>query len=501
MDESRGSTTISLLNEFQPDIYGIYVMMENGATMKSRYFDLKEEDFRASQLYQDILYSEEPIWLTPENGSTLAYTTGDPVIACGVSMRDIISGKPCGIIIIEVKKFLIQKMLSLDIGKGGEIFLLNDSLDLVALSRQSKQEAFIQEMTARLTVEQLHEGDTSVEVPNGTLLYHRMDLNDWYVAGFVPHSALRESGKIITVLVVLVSVLLCGIISIAAMRISRYELKPIRAIVLTMGEIENNNLQARCEVVRPDEIGAMASNFNHMADHVLQLTENIRSEQEKLRLAEFRTLQSQIKPHFLYNTLDSIAWLARKRKNQKVIDTVMALTDFFRISLSRGADIITVSEELDHVINYLKIQKIRYDNIFSYDIFAELGTRKYLIPKLVLQPLVENALYHGIKPSGRKCMININVFDQGDNLYIEVIDNGIGMSEESLQDLHAALQHEEDTKLKSFGLVNVHDRIWSFSGGKFGLSVISKQGMGTLVAIQLAKKKKGTDSGGQASQR
>ena len=98
-------------------------------------------------------------------------------------------------------------------------------------------------------------------------------------------------------------------------------------------------------------------------------------------------------------------------------------------------------------------------------------------------------------------MININVFDQGDNLYIEVIDNGIGMSEESLQDLHAALQHEEDTKLKSFGLVNVHDRIWSFSGGKFGLSVISKQGMGTLVAIQLAKKKKGTDSGGQASQR
>ena len=488
MDESKGTATLAALNEYQPDIYGIYVLMDNGVAMKSRYFDFQMEDFRTSALYQTVRAADGPVWFTPDQGSMLAETVGDPIIACGMPMRDIISGEPHGIIMVEARKFLLQKKLALDIGKGGELFLLDQQLNTVALARQSPQEDYLKELIATLRKEQLDDDGNTLAVKDGILVYHQLHTNGWYVAGFIPQSALREKGKIISVLVAVMAVLSWAMICFAATKVSRYELKPIRIIVQTIRQIEKNDLHARCEVVRPDEIGAMAASFNQMTAHVLQLNENIRLEQERLHQAEFRALQAQIKPHFLYNTLDSIAWLSRKRENQKVVEMVMALTDFFRTSLSRGADIIPVSVEVEHVSSYLKIQKIRYENLFDYDIFVDQTAGAYLIPKLVLQPIVENALYHGIKPSGRRCMIHINVLEQTDCILLEVLDDGNGMPPDKLQRLRDALSHCEEAQNQSFGMVNVNDRIRSFSDGKYGLSIASETGMGTLVTLRIGKK-------------
>ncbi|MCQ5128277.1 sensor histidine kinase [Butyricicoccus faecihominis] len=486
-DESKGTATLASLNEFQPDIYGIYVLMDNGAAMKSRYFDFQMEDFRTSTLYQNVRAAEGPVWFTPDQGSMLAETVGDPIIACGMPMRDIITGEPRGIIMVEARKFLLQKKLALDIGKGGELFLLDQQLNTVALARQSPQEDYLKKLIASLQKEQFDGDSNTLSVKDGILVYHRLSANGWYVAGFIPQSALREKGKIISLLVAVLAIFFWAMICFAATRVSRYELKPIRIIVQTIKKIEKNDLHARCEVVRRDEIGAMAASFNQMTAHVLQLNENIRLEQERLRQAEFRALQAQIQPHFLYNTLDSIVWLSRKQENQKVIHMVMALTDFFRTSLSRGADIIPVSVEVEHVTSYLKIQKIRYESLFDYDIFVDPASEQYLIPKLILQPIVENALYHGIKPSGRHCMIHINIFDQPDCLLFEVLDDGNGIPPDKLLQLKDALRHCETTPSHGLGMVNVNDRIQSFSGGKFGLSIASDSGMGTLVTLRIGK--------------
>lgn len=488
-DCSKGTATLVTLNRYQPDIYGIYVLMDNGAAMKSRYFDLRNEDFRSMALYRYVRNAEQQIWLTPEQGSAIAETVGDPVIACGTPMRDIISGESRGIIMVEVRKFRIQKILSMDIGKGGELFLMNDRLEPVALIRQSTQEDSLMQRIHSLQPEQLASDGQTLRVSGGVLIYRRLSANGWYVAGFIPQSALRAKGNVITVTVILLTLLSWLSIGAAARRISNYELEPIYRLLKTIRRIEQqDDLHARCEVVREDEIGNLTASFNQMTGHVLRLNESILQEQERLRDAEFRALQAQIKPHFLYNTLDSIAWLSRRHENQKVVEMVMALTDFFRIALSRGADIISVKEEVAHVQSYLKIQKIRYDSLFDYDFYIESGAERYAIPKLVLQPIVENALYHGVKPSGRKCRICVNVLEQDDYLLLEVIDNGAGIAPEDVARLEAALAQRTGMRDKCFGIVNVNERIRSFSGDRFGLSVSSAPGIGTLVSIRLVKR-------------
>ena len=241
------------------------------------------------------------------------------------------------------------------------------------------------------------------------------------------------------------------------------------------------------------ELDHLAANLNVMAVRIQELlNENIK-EQKNLQKAEMRTLQAQITPHFLYNTFDTIIWLAEAEETEEVIEVTKAFSQFFRISLSKGHDWITVDQELEHVKSYLTIQKIRYANILSYDIDADEGIGSTPMLKLILQPLVENAIYHGIKNKrGRgKIVVQARRTDafglKDGGIYFSVSDDGIGFTPERLSEVWRALRHKTDTEdlTSVYGLYNVHKRLELYYDKKVSLFIDSEYGKGTRISFTI----------------
>ena len=208
----------------------------------------------------------------------------------------------------------------------------------------------------------------------------------------------------------------------------------------------------------------------------------VKAESQK-KDAEFRALQSQINPHFLYNTLDTLQWKALEYDAFEVADMVNSLSRFFRISLSSGKEFISISDEVEHVRNYLEIQKIRYQNKINYSIQEDSLMDQYLVPKLILQPLVENSIYHGLKPKKQGGNINIGVSLADGYLFIEVVDNGVGMDKKDLKHLRNNLSKSIESE--HYGLYNINERLRVTFGEKYKLEIESKVDCGTRVRLKI----------------
>jgi two-component system sensor histidine kinase YesM len=238
--------------------------------------------------------------------------------------------------------------------------------------------------------------------------------------------------------------------------------------------------------------------FNIMIGKIRDLLDSKIKEQENLKKAELRALQAQINPHFLYNTLDTIIWMAESKKTEQVIEIVSALSKFFRISLSKGKDWITIAEEIERTRSYLIIQKMRYRDILDYKIEIDERVADNTILKLILQPLVENALYHGIKNKREGGTISVRAKLNDENeVLLEVEDDGIGFTLEKLAQLQAELENDsDDIRVESgFGIGNVNNRIRLYYGKQYGLSVKSEYNTGTCVTLVIpAKKDDGTQN-------
>ena len=216
--------------------------------------------------------------------------------------------------------------------------------------------------------------------------------------------------------------------------------------------------------------------------------EQVKKEQKQLRKAEFELLQAQINPHFLYNTLDAIEESAQNGEEGQVVSMVHSLSDFFRFSLSKGKDIVSVREELQHVKSYLEIQQIRYKDILTYELNVTKDIYDYSIPKITIQPLVENALYHGIKNRRGGGRIIITGVENKNDIVIQIRDNGIGMDAERLNEVRQALS-DNSSPVKSvvYGLYNVNERIRLNFGDDYGVKITSEFGEGTTVLVRLPK--------------
>ncbi|OPZ66874.1 MAG: ABC transporter periplasmic-binding protein YtfQ precursor [Firmicutes bacterium ADurb.Bin467] len=254
--------------------------------------------------------------------------------------------------------------------------------------------------------------------------------------------------------------------------LSRSVQQPIMQLEHFAAILAAGDLRARVPATSVEELSNLTESFNVMADKLETLIEQNRLEQENLKKAELRTLQTQIAPHFLYNTLDAIVWLAEAGSTDEVIHITRALSDFFRISLSQGRDWIPVSEELKHLRGYLTIQKIRYRDILDYEIDVAEEALEGQILKLLLQPLVENAIYHGIKYRRRGGKVVITARLKGDRLHFAVEDNGPGMPEERLLQVIAGLG-ADDSEAVGYGLSNVDRRIRLYYGLSRGLNIHS----------------------------
>ena len=263
--------------------------------------------------------------------------------------------------------------------------------------------------------------------------------------------------------------------------------EPIQKLCEAAEAAGSGDFQIRAQGEGLDEIAVLNASFNQMMEEIGNLVEDIRVEELNLRAAELRVLQEQINPHFLYNTLDNIIWLAESKDTEQVVKMVSALSSFFRTTLSKGREFISVREEGEHIRSYLEIQQFRYRDILEYDVSIPEELWEYQVIKLTLQPLVENALYHGIKKKRGKGHISVSAERYKDVLIFKVKDDGMGMDEARLEQVRGILDGSvvEEQQSGGFGLFNVNQRIQLHYGAEYGLKVQSTYGEGTEVWVRI----------------
>ena len=235
-----------------------------------------------------------------------------------------------------------------------------------------------------------------------------------------------------------------------------------------------------------EEMQTLSDGFEEMVGKLNTLIQENKQAERRKRHAELELLQAHINPHFLYNTLDTIIWLIEADKKDESVKMVSDLSDFFRFCLSRGKDIISLEQEEKHVLSYLAIQKTRYQDRMDYQVNIPESLYQYSVPKLTLQPLVENSIYHGIKLQREKGSITVEAVDLQDKIELIVKDNGAGMSEERLLEMRRAIDNGEKI---GFGLRTVHERVQLLFGEEYGLTISSTDGVGTTIAVVIPKQK------------
>jgi two-component system sensor histidine kinase YesM len=288
----------------------------------------------------------------------------------------------------------------------------------------------------------------------------------------------------------IVIILITGIIFIglASVFISYKISQPIKRLERQMNKVERGDfnidpLKAEGE----DEVRQLTHSFNLMIERIRQLMSQIISEQEAKRKNELKALQAQINPHFLYNTLDSIIWMNENNNHDGVSEMTAALAKLFRISLSKGREIISVKEEIQHAVSYLVIQKMRYKNKFRYNVDLPEELEGYSTLKLLIQPIIENSIYHGFSQIPDEGEINITVGKDGDDLIYHIFDNGYGISEEKISSIMSGKTKSKHSS--GVGIKNVNERIKIYYGEKYGINIESEPDEGTDVYIRIPLKK------------
>lgn len=326
--------------------------------------------------------------------------------------------------------------------------------------------------------------DGSYTRSNVIYTIHTLSNCDWRIVGvsYVDEMITKKVESMVKVALQLLSVVLITAFT-AGLLFSKLISKPANKLAKAMSDFEKNAESFDFKQVKgTSEIAALSDSFGHMVVQIQGLMERVRDEEVTLRKTELNALQAQINPHFLYNTLDSIAWMCEEERTQEAVTMVNALARLFRISISKGHELITLEKECQHAESYLKIQKFRYKNQFSYQFDIEESCIQYLCNKITLQPIIENAIYHGLDMTDEG-KIMIGVYEKADDIVIYVEDNGVGMT--ALQTLE--ILHKESGNSGGIGIKNVNDRIKIYFGEKYGLTITSELDEGTRVEILIPK--------------
>ena len=370
----------------------------------------------------------------------------------------------------------------LSLGNRGYIYILDETGGIVY---HPQQQLIYSGMKNELITEVMETEESSFLTEDGRLYtVSRSEHTGWIVVGVSMVSELMYRADAARKIYLVIALALFLAALALAYLLSDEMTKPIKALEKSMKEVEKGNFaHAVLDVREENEIGHLSRNFNMMTEEIKNLMEQRDREQQIKRRSELKALQSQINPHFLYNTLDSIIWMAEWGKNQEVVRMTSSLAKLLRRSISNEQEIVTVAEEVEYTETYLTIQKMRYKDKLEYEILVEPEVMKEKVIKFILQPLVENAIYHGIKYKEGKGLIRIWGFLQEAQMILLVQDDGKGMEAEVLE--HIFEKHTRDTRSNGVGLNNVNERIQLYYGEEYGISFRSIPGKGTEAAIVL----------------
>ncbi|MDQ0231193.1 cache domain-containing sensor histidine kinase [Metabacillus malikii] len=397
-----------------------------------------------------------------------------------------ITGEVIGFINILIDATVIEEILgNATLGETGSFYVETAAGESLYLSGNQAGRHLISNWR---TIREKDSGYMTNNSQSTFTVFDTVESTGWKVIGQAPlQELMKDANEIRSLIMISVGFSIIFTITLYFF-ISSKLIRPIRNLKENMKLASQGNLDVKVVNESSDEIADLANSFNVMIKKIKSLLLKSIDEQKQLTLAEFKALQSQINPHFLYNTLDNIIWMAEAKKSSEVIDMTKALSHFFRISLSNGEDVIKLAQEIDHVRNYLIIQKIRYRDILevTFDFNDEIVD--YSILKITLQPLVENAIYHGIKNKRGKGLVSIRGdFTEDGDICIEVIDNGIGIKEEQLTKIQHQLRTGTKGKKTSggFGMFNVQKRIQLYYGSQYGLTIESSYQIGTYIRLTI----------------
>ena len=382
-------------------------------------------------------------------------------------------------------RYFEETFSNVNLGNGGYVYLTNDRGDIIWHPKQNEiysgrfneDNKYAATLKDGITVENLRG-------KNITLNVRTIGYTGWKLVGVTPSAALGIDGIKFRFFVLFVADLFLFLLAMINAFISDKISNPIKRLDGSVREIESGNLDVEIVPSGSYEVEHLGKSIKNMLGRIKVLMSDLVAEHNAKRKSEFDTLQSQINPHFLYNTLDIIVWMIENENSDKAVNIVTALAKFFRISLSKGKNIITVKDEVEHVRNYLMIQNMRFKNRFEYSIDVDEKVLSYSSLKLMLQPLVENAIYHGMEFMDGDGEIDVKVFKEDDSLYFTITDNGLGMSEDMVETL-LSKDFVPSKKGSGIGVKNVNERIKLYFGSEYGLKVESEPDEGTKITIHL----------------
>ncbi len=420
----------------------------------------------------------------------------EEVISIIATVQQRITHEVIGFIIIDLNASFIKQFDDhIRIGKTGFFSVIDQSGNPIYKRSDDKQK--LEELAlADLPAAQQRGSNSFVLYPEGKpwfVVFSSSLTTGWKIVGLAPLQEIVAEADRIRQLIIF-SVILSILFVIIIYFFLTYRLtQPIQLLKHKMRLTAEGYLEAKVEPVGNDEISDLGQSFNIMVEKIKELLNQSILKQQLLQKAELRTLQAQINPHFLYNTLDSIVWMAEAGKDESVIQLVKALSQFFRLSLNKGRDWVTIRTELAHAQSYLIIQQMRYRDILEYHIHIDEELQEYPILNMTLQPLIENAIYHGIKNKRGKGLITISGYEENDAVVVlNITDNGAGMTSERLAFLRRELDHpvhaeDYDSYEGGFGLLNVHQRLRLYFGEEYGVQLNSVAGEWTTISIRIPK--------------
>ncbi|WHX48030.1 sensor histidine kinase [Paenibacillus woosongensis] len=461
-----------------------------------RWEDL--EAHRADFYERTMAERNSYVWFPTRLGqySDTADNHEELVFSLAKQVFNIYDGRQMGmVVVLDIREEMLSDILSknTDSELSTESFVIDQNGIILSHADKSMlmtpMNLYFQNDTGAAIQDGVKEGSFVAKYKGKEVMVNYLQLksNDWKVVHIIERSSLyKDSNQVIKVIAMIM--ILCVLFSIiTAYAMASSVSKPLKAMVKAMKQVHLGNLATRIRINedRIDEIGSLEYHFNDMVGRIEELVEAVYEEQNNKRIAEVKALEAQINPHFLYNTLDAIKWTALFQKANNTAEMARLLSRLLHISIGKGSDTVLVHEELEHVECYMGIQNLRTTTPIEVNYEIEDKVKMYRTPKVILQPIVENAVLHGFADQPQGAVITIRCRQEGKHLLFEIIDNGLGFEDEVN---FGSLEADDLPKGAFFlgvGLSNVEERIKLICGQEYGLTINSKPGKGTVVVITL----------------
>jgi two-component system, sensor histidine kinase YesM len=477
------------------NIVGLAVLGKNGKSFYSKSESERTNDEVLQRLTNTREIADgkgESIWI-PSKVNVFGVTDDAPanlyVVKRLYSIRNA-NDQDVGLSITQVQYSRLYEILKRTTGGDDAYALLADANGVILCSTLD-QESVTKSLPDGIAGMIGKDGQGSFTLNIGTkpilYLYNRDAQSGWLLVQAIPYSVIRNASSEVRQWTVIVTAFFLIVALSLAWLFARSFVEPVVNLEKIMKQFGGGDLTARSVTARSDELGNLQQGFNSMAGQIGSLLESMKEEHRQKRSMEFRILEYQINPHFLYNSLDTINWMALSSGNKEIAEMATSLAKFFRLGLNKGKEILSIGEEAEHAHSYLIISRIRYHDGFSFDISVDPEVRDFKTIKLIIQPLVENVLVHAIRKTGTGGHVEIRAFQRMDKVIIEVEDNGRGMSPEKLAEIRAMLARkpQEDEYGGGIGLMNVQQRIHLNYGMDYGLEIESQEKHGTLARMVL----------------